>query len=142
RDDDPSHAPAWFAHDRHRQGRLAAAAALEVRHVERRAGRALGCDRRLRPTRHLGVPLPHSSARRVRSWDVRDGDGAGGAEGLTAGAERRKNGHPPMRVPVSPAAIAGCYLRSATLRVVVRMPFAMTRWAQPSTIVARALSVV
>ena len=67
RDDDPPDAPARHAHDGHRQGRLAHAGAVEVRHAQRRAGRALGRDRQLQQPRHLGVPLPHPAARRVAS---------------------------------------------------------------------------
>ena len=81
RDDDPPDAPARDAHDGDRQGRLGPAGAVEVRHAQHRARRALGRDRELHQPGHLGVPLPHPAARRVGARDVRDGDGAGGEAG-------------------------------------------------------------
>ena len=50
---------------------------FHVRYAERGAGRALGCDRRLYRARRVGVPLPHSLARRGRAWYVWHGHGAG-----------------------------------------------------------------
>ena len=74
--DDPSHAPARHAHDGDRQGWMAHSSPVEVRHVERRARRAMGRDGQLQQSRHVGLPLPHPAARRVGPWHVRDGHGA------------------------------------------------------------------
>ena len=54
RDDDPPDAPARHAHDGHRQGWLARSSAVEVRHAQRRARRAMGRDRQLQQSRARG----------------------------------------------------------------------------------------
>ncbi|CAA9322181.1 MAG: Multicopper oxidase, partial [uncultured Gemmatimonadaceae bacterium] len=86
-DDDPPDAPARHADDGDRQGRVAAAAAVEVRHAQHRPRRAVGRDRRVRQPGHVGLPLPHPAARRERARDVRDGHRAdrGGSEGEEGG---------------------------------------------------------
>ncbi len=81
RDDDPPDAPPRHAHDRHRQGWLGPAGAVEVRHPQHRAGRAVGRAREGHQSRRLGVPLPHPAARGVRTRHVRDGHGADREEG-------------------------------------------------------------
>ena len=67
-----------------REGWLAGAGAVEVRHAQRRARRALGRHRQLQQPWHVGLPLPHPPARRVRAWYVRNGDGARRAEVASA----------------------------------------------------------
>src|SRR4051812_33782064 len=49
-----------------------------MRYAERRSGRAVGRDRQLQQPWYVGLPLPYPAARRVRSRNVRDGDGTGG----------------------------------------------------------------
>ena len=81
RDDDPPDAPPRDAHDGDRQGRMGPAGALEVRHAQHRARRAVGRAGEGHQPGHLGIPLPHPAPRRVGAWDVRHGDGAGGEAG-------------------------------------------------------------
>src|SRR5690606_215058 len=71
-------APARNAHDGDRQGRLATAGAVEMRHAERSARRTMGRGRRLQADGNVGVPLPRSDARGRSARNVRNGDGAGG----------------------------------------------------------------
>jgi hypothetical protein len=73
----PPDAPARHAAARHRQGRLSAAATLDVRHPHRLPRRALGRDRGRDRSRHVGLPLPRPVGRRVGARDVRHGDRAG-----------------------------------------------------------------